>query len=273
MKKLALALTATAAFTGSAFAADMAPRAYTKAPAPMVAVANWTGCYVGGGGGYGMFNQENTGYQENTTPRTRVTETVTTGGRGYFGTVQGGCDYQFALGTYNLVIGAFGDYDFASLKGNHSPPGFNSLTESPDLVAQEKMSSAWSVGGRIGWLVTPSLLTYFSGGYTEAKFDSQNYTNLNGPPFGVLQNVYTPGQTYKGYFIGAGDEYALSFLPGLFWKTEYRFSEFDTKTNPILSTTTNLPTIYSEDSKKFVHTVRSELVYRFNWGGPLVAKY
>jgi outer membrane immunogenic protein len=27
------------------------------------------------------------------------------------------------------------------------------------------------------------------------------------------------------------------------------------------------------DTKEFVHTVRSELVYRFNWGGPLVAKY
>ena len=24
----------------------------------------------------------------------------------------------------------------------------------------------------------------------------------------------------------------------------------------------------SDDSKKFVHTIRSELVYRFNWGGP-----
>ena len=195
MKRLALALTAMAAFTGSAFAADMAPRTYSKAPAPMVAVANWTGCYVGGGGGYGLFNQENTGYQDNAIPRTRITETVTTGGRGYFGTVQGGCDYQFALGTYNLVVGALGAYDFADLKGNHRSPGFGFLTENQDLVAREKMSSAWSVGGRIGWLVTPSLLTYFTGGYTEAKFDSQNYTNLTGPPFGVLQNVYTPGQT------------------------------------------------------------------------------
>ena len=41
MKKIVIALTAVAAMTGSALAADMAPRAYTKA-APMVApVANW----------------------------------------------------------------------------------------------------------------------------------------------------------------------------------------------------------------------------------------
>ena len=69
-------------------------------------------------------------------------------------------------------------------------------------------------------------------------------------------------------------EYALNFLPGLFWKTEYRFSRMDAVTNPIYITATNLPTIYSEDSRKYVHSVRSELVYRFNWGGgAVVAKY
>jgi len=276
MKKLVLALTAAAALTAPALAADMAPR-YAKAPPPVVAVTNWTGCYVGGGGGYGLWNQENTGYFdfpgglfENlravVPARTRLTETVTTGGRGYFGTVQGGCDYQFAVGANQFVIGAFGDYDFAGMKGNHNPPGTN-------IWAQEKLTDAWSVGGRIGWLVTPSLLTYFSAGYTEAKFDRQNYTNLIGPPFGIAAGVYTDSKWYKGWFLGAGDEYALSFLPGLFWKTEYRFSEFNTEVNPIRVTATGLATIYSEDSKKYVHTVRSELVYRFNWGGPVVAKY
>ena len=117
MKKIALALTAMAALTGSAVAADMAPR-YAKAPAPMpVAVASWTGCYIAGGGGYGLWNQENTTYDPRTTPRTQLTATTTAGGRGYFGTVGGGCDYQFSLGNWQMVIGAFGDYDFASIKG------------------------------------------------------------------------------------------------------------------------------------------------------------
>ena len=272
MRKLVVTLSALAAFTGSALAADMAPRAYTKAPVAVASVVNWTGCYVGAGGGYGMWNQENTGFDDGfpngrLLTRTRITETVTTGGRGYFGTVQGGCDYQFAAAGQQFVIGAFGDSDFPSLKGNHNPPGTN-------LWSEEKMSSAWSVGGRIGWLAFPSLLTYFSGGYTEATFDRQNYTNLVGPPFGIPQNQFTDGRRYKGWFLGAGDEYALSFLPGLFWKTEYRLSEFDRVTNPVLFTTTGLPTGYSEDSKKWVHTIRSELVYRFNWGGgAVVAKY
>src|SRR5450432_856851 len=119
MKKLIIALSAIAAFTGSALAADMAPRTYSKAPAPVAYAPSWTGCYVGGGGGYGLWNQENTNFIDGP-PRTQITETTTNGGRGYFGTVQGGCDYQFGLGGYNLVVGAFGDYDFASLKGKLS---------------------------------------------------------------------------------------------------------------------------------------------------------
>jgi outer membrane immunogenic protein len=261
MKKLVLAVAAIAAFTGSALAADMAPRPYTKAPPPVVApVANWTGCYVGGGGGYGMWNQENTPFLDAT--GIAIAPTSTTGGRGYFGTVQGGCDYQFAAAGQQFVIGAFGDYDFSSLKGQ---------LEAGAGVGQEKMSSAWSGGGRVGWLAFPSLLTYFSAGYTEATFDRVNF-NFVFPPFAPT-GFFLDKATYHGYFIGAGDEYALNFLPGLFWKTEYRLSTFDHRANPFLSVATGLPTGASEDSKKWVQTVRSELVYRFNWGAPLVAKY
>ena len=55
MKKLVLALTALAAFTGSAMAADMAPRTYAKAPAPMAMAPSWTGFYIFGGGGGGLW--------------------------------------------------------------------------------------------------------------------------------------------------------------------------------------------------------------------------
>lgn len=270
MKKLVLALTAVAALATPALAADMAPR-YAKAPAPMpVAVASWTGCYIAGGGGYGLWNQENTTYLDTTAPRTQLTGTTTNGGRGYFGTVGGGCDYQFALGTWQMVVGGFGDYDFASMKGNESFPTFGGAF---GAYGQEKLSSQWSVGGRIGVLVTPSLLTYFSAGYTEAHFNSVNLLNNTFPAIGAPLGLYTGSRNYSGYFLGAGDEYALSFLPGLFWKTEYRFSDLDTKNNPIRVTATNALTGESVDSHKYVHTIRSELVYRFNWGGAVVAKY
>jgi hypothetical protein len=264
MRKLVIAMSAIAAFSAPTLAADTGPRTYSKAPPPQVLpVVNWTGCYVAGGGGYGLWHEDNTTYFDGP-PRVQISETETTAGRGFFGTVQGGCDYQFAAMGAGFVIGAFADHDFSSLKGRHKVLA---------NIGDEKMSSAWAVGGRVGWLVTPSLLTYFSGGYTEATSDRQNYT-FDFPPFGVPTGFYTDKQTYKGWFLGAGTEYALGFLPGLFWKTEYRFSSFDTQNNPILVTATGLSTALSEDSTKYVQTIRSELVYRFNWGGaPVTARY
>ena len=57
MKKILLALTAVAAMTGSASAADLAARPYVKAPmaAP---VANWTGFYIFGGAGGGLSDSD-----------------------------------------------------------------------------------------------------------------------------------------------------------------------------------------------------------------------
>src|SRR5258705_11534906 len=57
MKKLVIALAAVAAFTGSASAADMAVKA-RPAPPPPPPVANWTGCYIAGSVGYGLFDNE-----------------------------------------------------------------------------------------------------------------------------------------------------------------------------------------------------------------------
>src|SRR5437762_13537061 len=95
------------AVAGPVGAADMPAKAPVYKAAPLVALYNWTGCYVGGGGGRGMWKQD---FHQETPP----TASTATGGNGWFGTVQGGCDYQFD----RWVIGAFGDYDFGNIKGN-----------------------------------------------------------------------------------------------------------------------------------------------------------
>ena len=55
MKRLALALVAVAAFTGSALAADLPSRTYSKAP-EVAPTWNWTGFYIFGGGGGGLWD-------------------------------------------------------------------------------------------------------------------------------------------------------------------------------------------------------------------------
>ncbi|MGY4371059.1 opacity protein-like surface antigen [Bradyrhizobium sp. LB1.3] len=102
MKKTLLALTALAAMTGSASAADLAARPYVKAPMP-APVANWTGFYIFGGGG-GLSNADQD--INDTATGTPLTIDQRQGGSGWFGTVGAGYDWQFN-GTW--VAGVFAD--------------------------------------------------------------------------------------------------------------------------------------------------------------------
>ena len=73
-----------------------------------------------------------------------------------------------------------------------------------------------------------------------------------------------PSHTYNGWFIGSGVETRLSglfgiFGPGWFWHNEYRFADYHStalSSGPLLTTVSVHP---------FVQTVRSELLYKFNW--------
>src|SRR5258708_28075856 len=101
MKKILVALSAVAAFTGSAVAADLPARTYTKAPALMVA-PSWTGFYIFGGGGYGMFDSNT--YVTTFPGGAAQTFSQKVGGGGYFGAVGSGYDCRFIA---SLGAGAF----------------------------------------------------------------------------------------------------------------------------------------------------------------------
>jgi len=244
MKKLTLAAAAFVALTGSAIAADLPRKApAVVAPAPLP-VATWTGCYLTGGVGYGMWNQDNQTFDGGA-----VDFQHTDGGRGWLGRVGGGCDYQF---WQKFVVGALADYDFANLKGNMTLPGFA-------WAGDEKMNWAWAAGGRLGYLPWDTLLVYVSGGYTQAHFDGTNlFAGVT--PLGIT----TLGTTYSGWFLGSGYEYRFDMLPGLYWRTEYRFSSYNSKDNQLFSGTVPISGEFVH-SEKFVQTVTSSVVWRFNW--------
>src|SRR4029450_8449178 len=101
MKKLALALAAVAAFGGQALAAEMAVKA-RPAPPP-VPVANWTGCYIAGSVGYGLFDNETSGFVTGP-PVTVATAQHDLGGRGWLAGGGGGWGYQFGFGGGGGVL-------------------------------------------------------------------------------------------------------------------------------------------------------------------------
>ena len=87
----------TVVVLGAANAAElpMPAPAYSAPPAP---VYNWTGCYVGGGGGYAFWQQDSFV----TVGGTPLTASQTNGGKGWFGQGQVGCDYQFTAPYFGV---------------------------------------------------------------------------------------------------------------------------------------------------------------------------
>ena len=259
MRKIILALVAVAAATGSASAADIP----MKAPAPAYnppPVYNWTGFYLFGGFGYGLWEADTT----TVIPLTGVCVLCIEqrqGGRGWYGTVGGGYDWQF---SGRWVAGILADAQFGNIKGT--------IQDQINFSAgQEELKDTWAVGVRLGYLVAPNVLSYVNGGYTGANWSG---TNLVEPGIGISLAEHTNSFNSTGWFIGGGVENSFDFfginIPGLFMKTEYRWAQYGTTQIGQLSNTTGLPVADTISFHPQVQTVSTSLVYRFNWGGPAI---
>jgi outer membrane immunogenic protein len=263
MKRLIIALTAVAAFTGSASAADLGARPYSKAPAPVAPAYNWTGFYIFGGGGYGIFDSNDF----TTTFPGGAPQTIghKDGGDGFFGTAGIGYDWQFG-GSW--VAGVFADGQFGSLRGSVTDP----LSGPFGVSGTVKDRTNAAAGVRLGYLVAPSVLSYVDGGYSYAEFSGSTLVNnVTG-----LAAATTPSFHRNGWFLGGGVENSLNFFgisaPGWFMKTEYRVAEYERAVLPE-TVAPGVGTGLAVSVKPIVQTVSTSLVYRFNWGGPVVSPY
>ena len=146
MKKLGLALAAVTALGGSALAADMP----VKAPPP-AAIANWTGIYLNAGFGFGIWTANTTTLD---TLGCIACVNEIQGGKGWLGVVGIGYDHQL---TSRIVGGVFVDFNLSNLKGT--------IQDQFSFTAGEiKQTWSWAIGGRVGWLFAPQILTYLNAG-------------------------------------------------------------------------------------------------------------
>jgi outer membrane immunogenic protein len=226
----------------SAFAGDPPERTFMKAPAP-VAAPNWTGFYVFGGGGGGMWDADNDASNAAESGSTRDQHL---GGRGWFGAV--GAGYDWLLGG-SWVTGVFAEGMFGAINGTISDPFFQ-------VEGTEKLRTAWAAGARAGYLVAPSVLSYVNAGYTASEWSGASLTPL----------FTTPSFHLDGWFVGGGVENSLNIFgisaPGWNMKTEYRAAYFGRATlteqvgGSIIGETVTF--------KPLVQTISTSLVYRFN---------
>ena len=208
---------------------------------PASGPSHWTGLYLAGGGGYGIWHSGTSSRSLMGAPIAGDTQS----GRGWFGTVNGGYDYQL---TSRIVAGVFGDFDFAGIRGTFQ----DQSTPAPGLSGTMNERNAWYAGARGGWLITPTILSYYNVGYTQANFGGVN--------FGGVTTLGS--QTYNGWFVGTGLETALPFLGNnWFARIEYRYASYRNVNMPALLASGAVADIISFQPR--IETLRTELVYRF----------
>ncbi len=260
MTRLSFAIGALLAFTGAltgalvgaANAADMPPAPVYKVAPPPMPVRNWTGFDIGAGWGYGFADTNS-----NVLSAAGVGGSTNNGARGWLGTVDAGYDYQFNVGGLNLVAGVLADYNFGNVSGTYNFQAANAPLST--LTGVEKEKSFWDVGGRLGWLVTPGILSYFSGGYSQARF---NGMTMN--PLGTA-GLSTASHNYGGWFTGAGIETKIASIPGLYFNTEYRYTSYNSATLSVAGSAATAIGPFSLKMQPTQQTVMSGLHYKFNW--------
>ena len=262
MKKFAFGMLAAVAMTGSAFAADMAPR-YTKAPAPApVVVYSWTGCYIGGnvGGGWERTQQTRIGQTSPAGAFIPIADTNygSSTGSDFIGGGQIGCDYQFAN---SWVVGIQGMYDYARINSSHIIPAF------PTFNSNVRLKDIYTVTGRAGYLFTPQLLGYVKGG---GAWTSVDYV-VNGTVPAPFNSENAFGVSRSGWTVGGGLEWM--FAPGWSVFGEFNYMDFGTKTVNFVTAPGAVGNPDVVRTKLEVEQFLFGVNYKFNFGGPVVARY
>ncbi len=212
---LILAAAATAALTGSAFAADLPRRAAPPVYTPVAPVFTWTGFNFGLTTSYLFTDRQNVvtfGNQGNTQTnvglarRAPVRSTEVDG----FANVGGGFgyDYQFGAGS-GVVVGFAADATWTDLrkrKGYVGPAlAVNNFT--PDVSRYtQTLDYLGTVRGRIGYAFD-RFLVYGTGGFAYGGVDyrADFFRNTDG----ALAYTGRNRDTETGYVYGGGIEYAI----------------------------------------------------------------
>src|SRR3954452_8313419 len=257
-----LAAAAAAAFIGigAASAADM-PARYAKAPpvAPVITY-NWTGCYIGGNVGGGWARTSQTQIGKVGLPVVLNSDFGAGDDSNVLGGVQVGCDYQFAG---NWVVGVQGMFDFGDINNRHN------LTAFPAFYATDRTREIFTGTARLGYLFAPSVLGYVKGGGAWARTSSSIFA----PAVPAPVATETASTDRSGWTVGGGLEWM--FAPGWSVFGEYNYMDFGRRNVGYVLTPAAAPGDIADviSTRLTVQQVLVGVNYKFNLGGPVVAKY
>jgi len=291
---------AAAALAGSARAADLPSM---KAPPVILPPPlTWTGAYFGANVG-GVFdassgvttttgplfddtgNNSGAGFGPTTfgsVAAAALANKASLSGAGVIGGGQIGYNWQFN----NFVAGLEADIQGTTLSS--AAKAFGSVTEptTGSLVsAQSNLSKdlryLGTVRGRLGFLVTPTLLIYGTGGlaYGGMNFSNGVFISSSNPAFPISAVSANYGDAHVGWTVGGGGEWL--FMPNWSAKVEYLYYDLGS-----ISTTGVVATPFPGGNLLYAagyrssanfngHIVRAGVNYHFHWfaPAPVLAKY
>jgi outer membrane immunogenic protein len=239
---LALGLSVPAA------AADLAARPYTKAPAMIAVVYDWSGFYIGANGGWGSSRK----CWDFTTPAGAFV--ATEGCHNATGGVAGGqVGYRWQSGAF--VFGVEGQGDWADLRGS------NISVFAPAFTNRSKIDAFGLITGQVGYAFN-NVLLYVKGGAAVTADRFSVATTV-----GNVLAATTGDQTRWGGTVGAGVE--VGFAPNWSAALEYDHLFMGNKLSRFVDTAN---VFFGTDRiRQDVDLVTVRINYR--WGGPVIAKY
>jgi outer membrane immunogenic protein len=293
LRRILLASAGAMALAGTAIAADM-PVAPPPPPPPL-----WTGFYIGvnAGGTWGNNNSVNTATANldpgnglgneavyNVASAGLATTNISPQTTAFIGGGQIGYNYQFAN---SWLVGLEADIQGVSKNGPTTLFNQTTVIAGEALIqsalASKSMDYFGTVRGRIGFLATPTLLVYGTGGLAYGGIHSSTLIGqaIAGAP--AVPNLYSAfgsvSNTRVGWTAGGGVEWL--FLPHWSVKLEYLYYDLGSVTYGLgllanFNTGGTLFTLGAPVSRTHFNgnIVRAGVNYHFNWGAPpVVARY
>jgi outer membrane immunogenic protein len=292
----------------SGFAADLSSlkSAPVAAPAPI-----WTGFYAGlnAGGTWVNNNNLNTSIQliyPNQTTAGLYTAKILSGPRylsnslGFIGGGQIGYNWQVPVNGLQIVTGveadiqgiagANGNSNFWSYNANaqYGSQNNNGFSNTTNIQSNSSLNWLGTVRGRFGYLLTPSLIVYGTGGLAYGGYDlgiknfinSEDITPTTDYHYLVSGRSGNP-KTMVGWTAGGGAEWM--FLPNWSLKTEYLFYDLGNTGNMFFNDAYGYATAAGIFSRVSVtnfsqrvngNIVRAGMNYHFNFvSAPVTAKF
>jgi outer membrane immunogenic protein len=297
MKKLAIAIAVAGLIGTPAIAADM----YVKAP--VYVPPSWTGFYYGANLG-GTWSDEPINVSTTNlyfcplpvcSGGSATAQAAAQGSSGIFsgradgliGGGQFGYNWQLAptwVAGFETDIQGIGDRTSGASGVTVPTAGFPGVSVTTNLSVDKEVGYLGTVRGRLGWLASPALLVYGTGGlvYGGVKAATNVSSILTGYAPGAL--VVNPGtgsslsETRAGWTAGAGFEWKATSQ----WSVKLEYLYYDLGT---VTTNSQLvdPLIGFPVPNYFVNNVQTTtrfngnivrvgLNYKFDWGVPVITR-